>query len=193
MHDKELPVIEGYNANVKKLSILKLNIMAVLLTLAALYLVTLLYSAVWNEKVTAGKIFDVSGISFPAIVAVIVIGIILHEMIHGFFFSLFTLKGMRSVKIGVLWKKLTPYCHCKEPVKRYHFIIATIAPMIILGIIPLSFGFVMKNFLLLQFGIVFVIAALGDIMLISLLIKEKNNSLIYDLPDEVGFAVYQKN
>ena len=67
---------------------------------------------------------------------VLLLGIIVHEFIHGVFFSIFASKGFKSIKFGILWKMLTPYCHCREPLKIKQYIIALLAPLIILGIAP---------------------------------------------------------
>lgn len=60
----------------------------------------------------------------------IVIGVILHELIHGLFWSFYLKKGFKSIKFGVMWAHLTPYCHSKEPMKLKHYRIGGIMPAI---------------------------------------------------------------
>lgn len=44
-------------------------------------------------------------------------GIVAHEAIHGIFWAAFAKRGFRSIRFGFLWKKLTAYCHCSEPLE----------------------------------------------------------------------------
>ncbi|MGQ0828185.1 MAG: DUF3267 domain-containing protein [Bacteroidota bacterium] len=119
-------------------------------------------------------------------------GIVLHELIHGIVWSRFTKDGFRSIKFGVLWKMLTPYCHCKEPLKVSQYITGVIMPAIILGVVPAIISIVIGNIGLLVFGIFFTMVAVGDFLIINLLRKENKDSLVLDHPSEAGFFIYRK-
>lgn len=120
-------------------------------------------------------------------------GIVLHELIHGITWSLFASKGFKSIRFGVMWKMLTPYCHCKEPLKVSHYILGAIMPAIILGIIPAFIALFTGSFGLLLFALLFTIAAIGDFMIINLLRKERMDDLAEDHPSEAGCFIYRKN
>jgi hypothetical protein len=123
---------------------------------------------------------------------VLLLGIIVHEFIHGVFFSIFASKGFKSIKFGILWKMLTPYCHCKEPLKIKQYIIALLAPLIILGIVPAIISLFIGNLLLLVFGIFFSGAAAGDLMIYSLIKKENHEDYVLDHPSEAGYYIFRK-
>lgn len=130
--------------------------------------------------------------NFLTIMLILIIGTVLHELIHGITFAKYTEKGFKSIKFGVLWKMLTPYCHCSEPMKVKHYIIGAIMPAIILGFGPFVYSLFTGNVLWLVFGIFFTLAAVGDLMMVNLVRKENMNSLVLDHPSEVGCYIFRK-
>ena len=129
---------------------------------------------------------------FLKVPVVLIIGIIAHELIHGIVWAIFAKKGFKSIKFGVLWKMITPYCHCKEPLKVKHYIMGAIAPAIILGVIPAIVSLFTGNIWLLFGGMFFTLAACGDFLIINLLRKEKSDDYVKDHPSEVGCFIYRK-
>jgi len=123
------------------------------------------------------------------IIPILVCGIILHELIHGITWSLFAKKKFKSISFGVIWKKLTPYCHCDEPLIKKAYLLGSLMPMIVLGIVPILISFFIPSFLLLLFGIIFTCAASGDIMVSWRIRKEKDSVMLQDHPTECGYIV----
>lgn len=121
-----------------------------------------------------------------------VAGIILHELIHGIFWSFYLKNGFKSIKFGMVWKYITPYCHSKEPMKTRHYIIGGIMPAILLGFIPAIIALITGDFGLLVYGIIFTIAAGGDFLIIWMLRKEDKNGYVLDHPSKVGCIIYDK-
>ncbi len=144
------------------------------------------------------------GFRFPKVVAdnlllsgvlpivVFTLGIVAHELIHGIFFAIYAKKGIRSVKFGVLWKMLTPYCHCKEPLQIKHYKIALLAPLVFLGLIPAVISLFTGNLWMLIFGIVFSGSAAGDLMIYDLIKKENPQDYVQDHPLEAGYFIFRE-
>jgi hypothetical protein len=126
------------------------------------------------------------------IVFIMLLGIIIHELIHGITFSFFTKTGFKAIKFGVIWKMLTPYCHCTEPLLVKHYRIGGIMPAIILGFLPFIYSLLFGNIFCLIFAIFFTMAAIGDFYIIYLLRNENKNSMVLDHPSEVGCYIYRK-
>ncbi len=124
-------------------------------------------------------------------VAGVILGIVIHEMIHGIFFAMYAQKGFSAVRFGILWKMLTPYCHCKEPLKIKHYIIALLAPLVLLGIIPGIISLITGNLMLLVFGIIFSASAAGDLMIYQLIKKENPEDYVQDHPTEAGCTIFR--
>lgn len=126
------------------------------------------------------------------IIGVTIIGIVVHELIHGIFWSYFAKNGYKSIKFGIVWKAISPYCHCREPLLVKEYIIGAIMPGVILGLIPTIYSIINDNLEIFAFGTFFTLAAGGDIILIYLLRNEKMNSRVQDHPSEVGCYVYRE-
>lgn len=129
--------------------------------------------------------------SIPILLAILFIGIILHEFINGFTWAQFASNGLKSMKYGVIWKFLTPYCHCKEPLLAKHYIIGGLMPAIILGFIPSIISIILGSYGLLLFGIFFIFAGGGDFMMVLMLLKEPANNLVQDHPTKVGCYIFR--
>ncbi len=155
----------------------------------------------WNEKFTTdnfkNSLDNVSlfgnGITASlTVIGILIAGIVVHELIHGLVWSLFAKNGLKSIKFGVLIKLLTPYCHCKEPLKVKHYILGAIMPAIVLGFLPAVFAIILGNIPLLLFAVFFTMAAIGDAMIINLIRKENKNSLVLDHPTEAGCYIFRE-
>ncbi len=88
---------------------------------------------------------------------------------------------------------LTPYCHCKEPLKIKHYIIGAIMPAIILGLLPAIYAVIYGSLNWLLFGVFFTMAAAGDFLVINLIYKENMNDYVQDHPKEAGCYIYRND
>lgn len=122
----------------------------------------------------------------------ILAGTALHELIHGLVWAFFAEKGFRSVRFGLLLKMLTPYCHCKEPLKIKHYRLGAWMPAVLLGFVPAVAGILAGKMDLLIFGWFFTGAAAGDFLIIHLLRKEARDDYALDHPSEAGCWVFRK-
>lgn len=125
------------------------------------------------------------------ILGILIFGIIIHELIHGVFWGICAKNGFKSIKFGVVWKMMTPYCHCKEKLQVKQYIIGVIMPGIVLGLVPTVYAVINDNFGIFLLGVIFTMAAGGDIIMVYLLRNEKMNSLVQDHPSEMGCYVFR--
>jgi hypothetical protein len=183
--------ITGYLKEKRTINVLLASIYSVLIFIFGGIFFFVVYYLLWNQD----DLFDRFIMFFKNLgffLFVFMNGIVLHELLHGIVFSIYAKKGYKSVEFGVLWKFLTPYCHCKEPLKIRECIIAALAPTVVLGLVPSIISLFTGNIELLLFGILFFAAGAGDLMLVSSILREKESTLIYDLPDEIGYDLYRK-
>ncbi len=131
--------------------------------------------------------------------ASIVIGLILltvvHELIHGLFWGLFSKHHFRDIEFGVIWKYGAAYCTCKEPLTRRQYILGGIMPLILLGIMPLVYGIAAGAVPGLLIGLVMTLAAGGDVMIILSLLRFRTDAeevVIYDHPTQGGSVVFTR-
>lgn len=165
------------------LSMGKVNIYSFLMIIPITTIFFFPFILIWDFET-----FDVGRKEFMHLLLfVFIFGIIIHELLHGITWAIFAKKGFRSIKFGV--NGLTPYCHCKEPLKVQHYRLGGIMPLIIMGIIPAIAGLVLGNGLFLCVGIFFSWTAGGDIMSLFMLQKFDKNTMVSDHPDKLGFYI----
>ncbi len=138
---------------------------------------------------------DVSGFNYIFLLIAFVVLTVVHELIHGFFWSLYTPNHFKEIEFGVLISSLTPYCTCLVPLKKNQYYIGAIMPFIILGVIPMIVGIAIDNINVLLLGILFAGAAMGDLMIIWRLLRYKSDSVevtYMDHPTEAGGVVFER-
>lgn len=124
-------------------------------------------------------------------VPALLLGVLLHEIIHAASWKYFGSIPWKQIRLGFQWKTITPYAHCKEPVKAKVYRIGTIAPSIILGFLPSILAIITGDGLLITFGFIFIVAAGGDFLILWLIRKVNKNDLIEDHPRRAGCFVLE--
>jgi len=191
--------IEDFKKEKLTIDLLKANLYAIFAIIPILIIYGLPFYFLWRN--TFSKIalksfinefsFGILG-NFISILLVITVGTVLHELIHGITWAKYTENGFKSIRFGIMWRMLTPYCHCVEPLKVKHYILGAIMPTIILGFLPFVFSLVTGNLLWLFFGVFFTMGGVGDFLIINLLRKEKKDDLVLDHPTEAGCYIFRK-
>ena len=169
----------------------RINVIALVLIIPLAVVLGLPFALIHGFDTVSFKNLNLSSIVGGGItvVAIFLLGAVVHEFLHGITWSLFASKGWKSISFGVKWEYLTPYCHCSEPLKKSHFIYGAIMPCLILGLFPVIFSYFNGNFKLWFFGFFFTVAASGDLIAIWMLRKVSKDKMIQDHPDEMGFYV----
>jgi len=124
--------------------------------------------------------------------AAVVVAIVLHEVIHGLIFALYAKSGFRAIKFGFSKTMGALYCHCKDPLKVKHYRRAGIAPLIVLGLIPLTFAMIAGVNWIKTFGLLLSIGGFGDLLIWIKLLKFDSNLVIRDHPEKLGFIIEQQ-
>lgn len=186
---EELPVVEGYEAEKKTISMLKANVLGVVLFLVFGALCGLAFHAIWGigELDISSKRFIWYDLLF---IVGSVAGIVVHELVHGLTWILLTRKGFRHLSFGLM--KGGAYCHIDVPMIKRHYVIGALMPLFLVGIVPLAIAFCIGSLLWLLLGVIFVVSAMGDIMIVWTIRKEPADALVYDHPSEAGCYVYHK-
>ncbi|MDR2474615.1 MAG: DUF3267 domain-containing protein [Bacteroidales bacterium] len=187
---KEINLLQ-YSKEKKTADIAKANLFGVLLCIPVGVLYGVPYYFVWRNEPAVPifeEFFDASAFIY---VVVLLAGIVLHELIHGCCWALFVKNGFKSIQFGVLWKMLTPYCHCKEPLPLMPYVFGLIMPAVVLGFVPAIVSVCIGSRGLLILGGLFTVAAAGDFLIFNLLRRESRACWVEDHPSEVGCYVYR--
>jgi hypothetical protein len=181
--------IAGKSANTKAFYLM---LPLIIMTLTPFYLI-------WIDQLTmeAVRSFIEStkswhGYGTALIILVFIAGIIAHEFIHGVTWALYAKRGIRSINFGIVWKELTPYSHCKEVMKVRYYRIGIVMPAIILGFLPTLVSYLTGNFWFAIFGALFTAAAAGDFMILNMIKNERDNDLVRDHPEKIGYYIYRR-
>jgi hypothetical protein len=179
------------NTHTKKeytITIRQVNIIALIFIIPIALLYALPFYLLWQINI----FHSIKYITLTIFLISLPTGIVLHEILHGLTWAFFTKNGLRSIKYGIKWEYLTPYCHCVEPLKVWQYIVGGLMPLLILGIFPGIWALMNGNALLMFFGMFFSWAAGGDIQTVWMLRKVKKTQLVKDHPEELGFIVVEE-
>ncbi len=154
------------------------------------------YFLLWKESLSVAFFIDgyldvMAFWLYPIVtLLVVVLGIVLHELLHGLPWSFFAKKGWSSIRFGVLRPHFVPYCHCQEPLRLRQYIIGALTPLVVLGFAPVIYAWFSGNWFFLLFGTFFTVSAIGDVMVVHTMRKLKADTLILDHPSEAGYYIY---
>ena len=168
------------------------NVYSFLLLIVSVIVFAGPFYILWKENMVGQNQFK--GISLMWLCVLFLVSIVVHELLHGIVFACYAKSGWKSIKFGIKWKYLMPYCHCNEPISKRAYMVALLLPLIAMGIIPSVLSLFIGSVNLLMYGILLISAALGDIYMAWLLRKEETKTRILDHPNEPAlYVLYREN
>lgn len=124
-------------------------------------------------------------------IVVFIAGIVVHELLHAVSWVYLGRKSWSAIEFGVVWKTLTPYAHCKEPVEIRCYRWAVALPGIVLGLVPSLIGIITGNGAVVLFGLIFTLAAAGDALILWVIRSVEAGKLVEDHPSRAGCYVIE--
>jgi hypothetical protein len=196
---KEAALLEkGYKRKDLTVSIAKANFVGVLLTipfiaaiLAGYYLYNGHFGVLTLLKDDSPTYFIYLAVIFVSFIPLAVI----HELIHGFVWSRGTENGLKDIQYGFIKEQLTPYCACLCPLSKKMYIIGSMMPMTILGILLGIVSIFTGQLLLLVISLLQVLGGAGDILITSMLLRYKTKGkdvVLLDHPTDCGLVAFEK-
>lgn len=177
---------QGYQEIDATISIVKANVGAVILGLPFIVVCVFVYFSIHaNQDVEFGLI------EIFALLFVFFITIVVHELLHGLGWSFFCKNGFKSIRFGVIWKYLTPYCHCKEPLTFWPYLFGAILPFLVLGIGLFVISFALNSLFLFAIAMLNIFGAGGDLTILIILLKYRD-ACIVDHPTDPGFIAFKE-
>ncbi|WP_312644392.1 DUF3267 domain-containing protein [Hydrogenoanaerobacterium sp.] len=177
---------QGYTANNGTISVLKANVMALVTAGPIALLCFILYLLKWNPIEFSFSILE------PFLfLGLFFICIVVHELLHGVTWALFCKNKWKSIRFGVMWNYLTPYCHCKEPLAFAYYLIGGLMPLFVLGVLWFILAYIGGSTLLAMLSIINILCAGGDTTIALMLLKYRK-ACILDHPTECGFVAFTK-
>ena len=184
--------LQGYKKTNLTVGIIKANLFVILLTIPIVAIGVLLF--VWKNPIELLMPTPHGSLLFIVLFVVLVVA---HELIHGLTWSLFSEQHFKDIEFGFMKEYLTPYCTCLVPMSKSHYILGALMPCIILGILPTALGILLGSHLLFWIGIVMILSAGGDIMIVAKVLAHKSQGkpqeiLVYDHPTQAGSVIFER-
>lgn len=120
---------------------------------------------------------------------------VVHELIHGLFWSFGAEHGWKDIEFGFIVKLLTPYCTCLSPVKKPVYILGSMMPMTLIGILSGVLAIFTANPFILFFSAIHIFGGAGDILISGKMLKDRvegKDVLILDHPYDCGYILFEK-
>ncbi len=184
LRENEL-IAQGFLPKEKTISVLKANIYALFTAGPIAFLCFVLFYLRFPEHY-----YVISQESSHIFFIALIVCIFVHEILHGIGWGIFC-KDKKSISFGMMWKQLTPYCSCAEPLTYTKYLIGSLLPFFILGIVMFMIALFTENTGCLYLSILNILSAGGDTT-ISLLLWNHRKDIIVDHPTKVGFIAYHK-
>lgn len=174
---------DNYEMVDKTFSMMKANILGIFLVIPFLIFGPLVYNFVVGETSQSNGLIIALGF---------IIGILVHEFVHGFTWHLYCKNKWESIRFGIDKNTLNPYTTCSEilPIKAYR--LGAFMPFIVTGVIPYILGIIINNATIVYIGVILMAISIGDLMILFTIIKEKSTSYCCDHPNLCGCLVYRK-
>lgn len=188
---KEKFLTAGYEERQETISVLKANLMA--FVTAGPFAV--LWFIIWILAQKQGEgLFGVRDILLFWIFLLILIFV--HELLHGIGWVKWTENKWQSIYLGVMWDLLTPYCHCKEPLKPKQYLYGGLMPFLVLGMGMFVLALITGNHVIFLLSVLNTLCAGGDTTIACMLfkyLKYRDHCYILDHPTKCGFAAFVKH
>ena len=160
-----------------------------LMILPVVVVLSVLYIGVWGPERLLDGMAPFEKLMY--LILILLIGTILHELIHGVSWSYFGKKPFHAIKFGFQLKALTPYAHCKELLELRAYRIGALMPGFVLGILPSTIGIVTGNGRIMIFGLLFTLGSGGDLLILWLIRKVHAGEFVQDHPTRAGCYVIE--
>ena len=128
--------------------------------------------------------------------AAILLLLVLHELIHGAVWGLFAKEHGRAISFGFIWRLLTPYCTCAEPLKRWQYVLGTAMPTLILGFGLGAAAVGLGQPMLFLLSVIMLFGGGGDALIILKVLFHRSggrNAVYCDHPYDCGVVVFEQS
>ena len=180
----------GYSRKELTISIAKANVFAVILLVPLAVIGFCLFFQING----AGGVSAGPGSMFAFLISIFVL-VVVHELIHGACWAIFSKNHLKDIEFGIMMPYLAPYCTCAEPLTKGQYLFGALMPLLLLGILPMIVGILAGSMPMLLIGILLADGAAGDIMIAWKVIRFKSSAkevVFIDHPTQGGGVVFEK-
>ena len=181
------------NDNKRDLSVsmMDANYYTLLLALPIILLLGAIFSGIWQFETIIIGFLNLLESPFLFLLFIIV-GVFAHEYLHKIGWMIFGKMPSSTIEFGFQLKTLSPYAHATKPMEISGYRWGAALPFILLGIIPAIIGIIRGNPIYLLYGIIFILAAGGDLLILWITRFLKRGTKIEDHPTRAGCFVLEE-
>ena len=184
---------QGYRKTDLTIGVVKANLLALIVMLPF----AVLSGAVVLSRVSFLSMAELmSPFDFLLFLLVMLLLTAVHEGIHALTWAMFGKDYWKSIRFGVIWKALTPYCTCLRPVKRGQYILGAAMPTLVLGIGLTAAAALTGVYWVFILAIAMIFGGGGDFTIILKILLHRQcgkEAVYYDHPYECGVVVFEKD
>lgn len=184
---------QGYRKTDLTIGIVKANLLALIVMLPF----AVLSGAVVLSRVSFLSMAEsMSPFDFLLYLLVMLLLTAVHEGIHALTWAMFGKDYWKSIRFGVIWKALTPYCTCLRPAKRGQYILGAAMPTLVLGIGLTAAAALTGIFWVFILALAMIFGGGGDFTIILKILLHRQcgkEAVYYDHPYECGVVVFEKD
>lgn len=184
---------QGYQKTDLTIGVVKANLLALIIMLPFAVLSGVIVLSCCSLRSMAESISPLDPLVF--LLAMLLLTAV-HEGIHGFTWALFAEDHWKAIRFGVIWKALTPYCTCAQPLKRGQYILGAAMPTLVLGIGLTAAAALTGIFWVFILTIAMIFGGGGDFAIILKMLlhrQQGRNAVYYDHPYECGVVVFERD
>ncbi len=166
----------------------QVNLASIPLSLALIAVCVAPYALIWSP---ASLVTGIGQLGLW-VIPVIVIGVVVHELLHGLGWRFFGGLRWADIKFGFSWKGLMPYAHAKVPMAATAYRWGGALPGLVTGLLPALLGLAFGQSVLLLLGTFFLLGALGDAMILWAIRRVPGQARVLDHPTLPGCLVLRE-
>lgn len=184
---------QGYRKTDLTIGVVKANLLALIVMLPF----AVLSGAVVLSRVSfLSMVESMSLLEFLFFLLVMLLLTAVHEGIHALTCAMFAKDHWKSIRFGVIWKALTPYCTCLRPAKRGQYILGAAMPTLVLGIGLTAAAALTGVYWVFILALAMIFGGGGDFTIILKILLHRQcgkEAVYYDHPYECGVVVFEKD
>lgn len=127
--------------------------------------------------------------SLPAVLAVLLGSVLLHELTHAAGFRLLARAPRSAVRLGFNRRTLTPFAACSTPVRAAAYRATALLPGLALGVLPGTAALLTGSGLLALWSWTMLAVAGGDLAAVWAIREVPPDALVVDHPSRVGCTI----
>ena len=169
----------------------RLGLYAVLAALPFVALIVVAFMMLWGRE-TIVRAFSsyMTNLEFGAWM---IVGVLLHELIHGLTWAGLSRLPWRTIRFGFDAKTFTPFAHSPIPLRANVYRWGAVMPLLVLGLVPTAIGIATGHARLMAFGAFFTLAAGGDVAILWMIRDISSSALVLDHPTRGGCQIVERS